>query len=263
MKNEQFLPPGSIPLIESIEHGEHLQWLDKEHNFQLVFISNNDNQTQHNLNDKSGKIIIADKNNAPIVDLKVFSDSKHPEYFTFELFKGKEFDSAGEHGNLVRISEERLKDDARNIFLILHELGHCHVSNMHPEKHSAAFDARQLTLNPIFIPDDLKSMGIDSEKKKELFSNVVENERDAWAQAIKIARKIKSEYGLDLFELFRDSGDFMGWVRNAGLYSYEKQLELFGGGKPTKADLLKKQKLNDLLDDFKETVIALFISAKK
>ena len=62
---------------------------------------------------------------------------------------------------------------------------------------------------------------------------------------IQIARKIRDEYGVDLFKLFKNSDEFKEWIRSNGIRSYERRLVVLPGTKHTvKKPKIKWQKEN-------------------
>ena len=129
--------------------------------------------------------------------------------------------------DVVSFPPDALKDP-RNIFSILHELGH--VTTWHqvhakdPKLAQWAYDI--------------------SEKKrsctKEEMEVLLEFERIAWAEAIHIARKLKEKEGIHLFTLFRSAEDLMGWLRATGLRTYEHNLEQAGATAYTKCDMVMR-----------------------
>lgn len=104
--------------------------------------------------------------------------------------------------------------DPKEIFGLLHELGHV---EMNRRKHQECAKKTTETISSSKNPDADES------------ALRIKEERDAWAQAIKYARKIKKEYGVNLFKPFGSIDEFMGWLRVTGLRSYEDLAEKWSG----------------------------------
>lgn len=105
----------------------------------------------------------------------------------------------------------------KDIFAVLHEIGHIAVRQKeykeHPHRAEIKKEAR--LINEFLIDPEASSI-------------VLLDEREAWTEAIKTARRYKKEYDLDLFALFPTKNDFMSWLRAIGLRSYEHALETIG-----------------------------------
>ncbi len=111
----------------------------------------------------------------------------------------------------VFFSPEALRDP-RNIFSIFHEMGHL-------------TDWQKLYIKNSSEAHRLLHV---AEKKYEHFEHIAELlpfERNAWAEAIRIAKKIHQEHGVNFFEFFHSAEDFMGWLRAISLRGYEHALE--------------------------------------
>lgn len=122
----------------------------------------------------------------------------------------------------VQFPEEALSNPIE-IFAMLHELGHI--------KRNDEMDSN-LTLSLITARVKMKRVGAKSTAKE--IQAVIQEERNAWAEAIKLARRLKREYDVDLFQLFNDTDEFMGWLRATGLRSYERFLGTEAYTKDTK-----------------------------
>ena len=57
---------------------------------------------------------------------------------------------------------------------------------------------------------------------------MLQDERDAWAHGIRIARQLKHAYGADVFQFFKTPDEFFAWMRISGLRSYELALQKRG-----------------------------------
>lgn len=123
---------------------------------------------------------------------------------------------------LVEISERELLDP-KEIFALLHELGHITADDKRDEDQRGEVSRLHSAQDP---------------SNQELLM-LIQDERDAWAQAITLARLIKKERGVDLFKLFQGPDEFMGWYRDTGLRTYEKELEERGIGAYTKEDKVR------------------------
>lgn len=106
--------------------------------------------------------------------------------------------------------------DPKEIFGLLHELGHIDTRRKKgDELFKKYLEAKSTSMNP-----DVDNLIIQ-----------ITEERDAWASAMWQARKIKKELGVNLFGLFKNSDEFMGWLRVTGLRTYEHELEQLSGEK--------------------------------
>lgn len=93
----------------------------------------------------------------------------------------------------------------------MHELGHIRV-----------FEKKKL-INPLH-PAWLSR--VEKGSPAHVYAELtLQDERDAWAEAICLARKIKKDHAINLFSSFEDLDDFMGWFRLDGLRSYEELVE--------------------------------------
>jgi len=115
--------------------------------------------------------------------------------------------------NIVNINMERLRDP-RCIFTLLHELGHV-VDFNNRIKNGKNVDAFDLLFSADYYDE-------------KFWRERLQAERTAWAEAIKLARKLKKDHTVDLFKLFKDADEFMGWMRVNALRSYENHLENIG-----------------------------------
>jgi hypothetical protein len=149
------------------------------------------------------------------------------------------FGSVFASGILTDTVEFPLEDlkDPRNIFSIFHEMGHITDA------------AKQYKKDPENIR--LALVAADAKKKEgraytaDELNRLLPFERNAWAEAIRIARGINEEHGVDLFKLFRDKEDFMGWLRAVSLRTYEHDLEKRGLETYTKCGAVLKWVLEE------------------
>ncbi len=224
---------------EGMKEPRHISWLDKDRKYQLSFTE----ILTEDLNEfyESGRLVIYDNQGEQIVDVADLFDLPKKDSFSVHLLKGRNGDNAHGSAGYINIPVHMLKDKPREIFTVLHELGH---SKLHQENTELALDDNYDRL--IGVKYARNPSSIDNETIKAARERMVSSERDAWAQAIKAARRLKTEYNVDLFNLFENTDDFLGWIRSSGLYSYEKALHKVGGDKPTKEDLIKKEGFSEL-----------------
>jgi len=133
---------------------------------------------------------------------------------------------------MIGVPYEALRDP-KEIFGLLHELGHIEIEE---EKNVELFKKYAEVKKSSKNPD------VDYRKLS------IEEERGAWASAIWQARKIKKELGINLFDLFKNSNEFMGWLRVTGLRTYESELESLSGEKV----YTKDKQVQKYLDSIKE-----------
>lgn len=107
----------------------------------------------------------------------------------------------------------RAMGDMREIFSIFHEIGHLNVDNKKMKQYARQLVALQMGHDPAGVA-----------------KWYLQKERDAWAEAIRLAKTLKKDYTINLFHLFEDTRAFMGWLRASGLRSYELKV-LFAGEK--------------------------------
>ena len=123
----------------------------------------------------------------------------------------------------IRLSLQSLErlSGSEVIFHGLHEIGHlADYTEKDDENKRSSAELRGALSHLQYLGEDLKNMP-DYFKEK-----IISEERKAWAEAILLARRIKKEHGIDLFKYFGDVDNFMGFVRQAGLESYEDVLGL-------------------------------------
>lgn len=161
------------------------------------------------------EIVIEDLGNGKtVVDLNrlLMENSKSGRGVSFVL--GSEWSSSHLFRS-VEISQDELSNP-REIFGVLHELGHRIVGDEYTEEYMEEFRQMRARIRESKhpTPQDLQ--------------RVLQNERDSWARAIRLARTIKSDYGVDLFKAFKNADEFMGWLRQTGLRTYEEALEEIG-----------------------------------
>lgn len=90
--------------------------------------------------------------------------------------------------NFISIGEI---NSPKNIFALLHEIGHARTLQKYEPK-----------MREVESENDIK----------KILTVASGAERAAWAEAIKIARKIKTNTGVDLFEAFSDSDDLKKYI---------------------------------------------------
>lgn len=191
-----------------------------DENHDLVVYKN----PNHPLNEM--RVVIQNsKNREFIFDFSDFVKPQDPNlHVSFDV--GNQFEAQPEYYT-VRIRPDLLKDP-REIFFILHELGHVKDFENKPKK-SESYKEK-------LARSGAKEPTVDEAK------SILQEERDAWAKAIRLARQIKKEYSLDFFKLFKDIDDFMGWFRLEGLRSYEDMVEKTEQKAHTKDELVKKRR---------------------
>ena len=104
----------------------------------------------------------------------------------------------------------------RNIFSIFHEMGH--LTEWSDQYRQDPVESKRISA----IANE--TVSYRNEKRKpppEILQALLPSERRAWAAALNIARRIRHEHGINLFALFRDAQDCMGWIRATGLRTYE------------------------------------------
>ena len=160
--------------------------------------------------DRSLKVSIENRiTRDAILNIEDFAKSMY-DTRSVKLLAGPQFNSFPEF-HIVEFLPEAL-EDPREIFGILHEIGHV-------EEYAQNGWHRKFQSEQDFLSDDLRAISEISDLKIE---------RIVWANAICYARLIKSDFGVDLFKLFHNVYEFMGWIRKTGLRSYERSLERQG-----------------------------------
>jgi hypothetical protein len=110
----------------------------------------------------------------------------------------------------VLFSVEKIERDPRELLGLLHEIGHARVEATHGASyHKKHNDARGKKDSDLTLED--KNM-------------IIQNERDAWSEALKVARDMRDTHGVDIFSFFESKEDVMLFLRKTGLDSYEKNL---------------------------------------
>ncbi len=105
----------------------------------------------------------------------------------------------------------------RELLIVLHEMGHIKVYDEDTDLKTQVEQFPFGTPVPPGLPDPVLTM-----------------ERRVWAQAIQWAREMKKTSGVDLFKLFQNNDELMGWLRMAGLRTYESRGVVEGTGTFTK-----------------------------
>ncbi len=163
--------------------------------------------------------------------------------------EGKDFEAKPRQYKL-RVPVKQLSDP-REVFSLLHEIGHMRISYATGKEQS--------------FEEMLVMRGFKDPALADAARSILQNERGAWAEAIKIARKMKKDYSVNLFKLFHGAGEFMGWLRlgqrlglleATGLRSYEALLEKkFGKRAFTKnkqVEIWREQRDKELLEDMEK-----------
>ncbi|MEL6803620.1 MAG: hypothetical protein AAFO91_07560 [Bacteroidota bacterium] len=121
---------------------------------------------------------------------------------------GVEDKSIEAYGNgVVVFSVEKIEKDPRMLLALLHEIGHAIVhANYNPAMRQRHLEARG---------------GIPAEATLKDKSIILQNERDAWARALWIARDLRDNHGINVFSSFTSMEDVMLWLRSTSLDSYE------------------------------------------
>ncbi|MBI4068452.1 hypothetical protein HY413_03540 [Candidatus Kaiserbacteria bacterium] len=109
------------------------------------------------------------------------------------------------NGRSIHCNFDAIGADPREIFALLHEMGHVITLNKHGR------------LYEYFV---MRNRGVRGAGRE------VADERRAWAEALCIARKLR-DAGYDLFPLFESNEAIAHWLRSRdSLGSYEKALEI-------------------------------------
>jgi len=156
--------------------------------------------------EKDGKVLVAP------VDL-VLKTSEEQKIKVWDSAGG--FDGDFERGVSVILDKMR---DPRVIFTFLHELGHIEVWRRRERD-----DPKMAMLYSFLVRK------IHDEYGPQDYELDVQDERDAWAAGLRMARKLREKYGIDLFKLFKNVGELMGWLRVDQLETYENELRARGG----------------------------------
>lgn len=212
--------------IENKEAEDISLWLDSDHRFKFVaLIMESDRQIPQ----VPASFVIEDGNGQKILDLKdfVLEAGELKENFDFLLVGG--VNGKYTEGNSKKVIMGRdLFQDAKNFFLLLHEMGHAiilrELKDQDVENAYAKFYERNSTYD----------------EKAEALTIMVSHERDAWAKAIRLARRLNDEYKINLFENFSSFQEFKSWVRRT-LDSYESLFREFNSTKSFNREPMKKK----------------------
>ena len=120
----------------------------------------------------------------------------------------------------ISVPIEKLRKP-RNIFGLLHELGHLQIWSFWEKRGLEDLD---VLMDYKVIPSKLSNEEVIRGAELEL-----QNERDAWAAGLRMAKKLRDVYGIDLFKLFKNNDELMGWLRVDLLETYEAELQTHGG----------------------------------
>lgn len=104
---------------------------------------------------------------------------------------------------LIAIGDFR---DIRHIFAVLHEIGHARMNHRSHDGHSQ-IDLWQNKNMPERLFSEVEA--------RHFISQISEEEREAWAEALRIAREIKKSSAIDLFGVFTDKKEFRDFVYGA------------------------------------------------
>lgn len=183
--------------------------IDESHD--LVIYKNPGDEDEYDLLEENKvKVVIQNpKSGEYILDFSDFARPSDPNlHLTFE--SDEYFWSLPEE-HRVMFPPENLKDP-RELFLLLHEIGHVRDTE------------KQKLKNPLYVGPHFQ--GSHDTPPDVVYGSILQTERNAWAEAIRLARQIKKDYSINLFASFEDVDDFMGWYRVAGLRSYEEEEEM-------------------------------------
>jgi len=159
---------------------------------------------------------------------------------TMDLLKEGDWGCIPELG-IVRVGA---MNEPKDILTLLHEIGHTFQ----------VWEARKSQNLENSLRNFLPISFLQKEIELKLIKNLSKMERNAWAYAIKQARKIHKDYGVNIFEIFKNRNDFEDMIYGC-LISYrvsnyhdlnEKQNNLgIFSWKPTEEDI---ESLKDLFD---------------
>jgi len=159
--------------------------------------------------EKRGKIVIS--------PVELIEDDKRSRTV---VIRDEEYFVSNPESWYVKIPTEELRDP-RNIFTLLHELGHLQIWSPWKEKNLEDVDR---LMEYKAVPSELSDEDVHKGVLLEL-----QNERDAWAAGLRMARKLREKHGIDLFKLFKNVDELMGWLRVDQLETYENELRVRGG----------------------------------
>lgn len=172
-------------------------------------------------------LILKSKEGEPLNLLRLLPQPPHrlsqPRYFgkakilpPFYFCNAGIFRHAIDDGAIL-FDSEMLKKQPEYIFMLLHEMGHAVSREVHDDEYQEK------------VNDSKETVGSDEQTGTELLFE----ERFAWAQAFKLARALRDKHGINLFSLFPDKQTLMGFIRAEGLHSYE---DMFSGSDPFDAE---------------------------
>lgn len=121
------------------------------------------------------------------------------------VFKPGEHFQVDQLNKIIYLNPDRIDNDPREIFALLHEMGHAALINKNSALYGLAVGFGRG-----------KWGGVRGAKL------MVADERGAWAEGIRIARQLRDE-GYDLFQLFPNKENLSRWLRDTGLTSYENE----------------------------------------
>ena len=107
---------------------------------------------------------------------------------------------------IIYLNPDQIDADPREIFALLHEMGHAAILNKNGKLYRLALGVARGSFG-----------GVRGGK------HMVADERGAWAEGIRIARQLRDE-GFNLFPIFHDKESLSRWLRASGLTSYENLL---------------------------------------
>ena len=227
MNKEQPGRPGGENRPEIVEESLRNK-IDESHDF-VVRIKTVIDVKKNELVGSDLGVAIENKEGGVVLDFKNLLGENAPgDQKNIVFVRGKEFSftwTVDLDKPVIELPLEILRDP-REIFGLLHEIGHLRVEQKGKVENIDALDG---------IYEMLEG-GKEGDLKDADLQILLQNERDAWAEALKIAKGIKKDRGLNLFSLFDNVYDLMGWLRASGLRDYEEMLEKRGIKAFTKTD---------------------------
>src|SRR3989344_9024062 len=179
------------------------------------------NVTESRYGGKEVKIVIKNLND-PSKNLDLANLIGCPDGRTTHFYLDSKF-SADSEANVVTIDANELRDP-RYVFAVLHELGHI-------------IDFRNKTRSG---KDTLGGLHLKEYADSKYLKKLLQGERAASVEAIKLARKLKKDRVVDFFKLFKTANEFVVWVRENSLRRYEFLLEEKGVRAYSKENVIKK-----------------------
>lgn len=117
----------------------------------------------------------------------------------------------------IALNSTEIASDPRELAGLLHEIGHV-LTDQDLKKNAPA----ELLRRGIAHRDNQKKSRSNSPKTLPgTRQAIVQDERDAWAKGIRLARNLKRDRGVDLLQFFKTPDEFFVWMRLRALRSYE------------------------------------------